>query len=205
LLRPELLPLSPIKSIETANTDEKSVAVLVDNLTKKLVEEAKKTVAKEKDPLRLTPTTKQSTEKVKMAEEVIKQQEPKRSEPPPGDMAKKAAEALGATGEDGKVPDAPPANTPETTSKLSQAVNTAPGGVLDGSGGREFVKLGRGMTEKHLQGLHPGVLKLFLGMAEEYNKLTGKSIQMNEGLRSFEEQAALRQKYGNRAAKPGTT
>ena len=196
---------SPIKSIETANTDEKSVAVLVDNLTKKLVEEAKKTVAKEKDPLRLTPTTKQSTEKVKMAEEVIKQQESKGAEPPPGDMAKKAAEALGATGEDGKVPDAPPTNTPETTSKLSQAVNTAPGGVLDGSGGREFVKLGRGMTEKHLQGLHPGVLKLFLGMAEEYNKLTGKSIQMNEGLRTFEEQAALRQKYGNRAAKPGTS
>ena len=196
---------SPIKSIETANTDEKSVAVMVDNLTKKLVEEAKKTVAKEKDPLRLTPTTKQSTEKVKMAEEVIKQQESKRAEPPPGDMAKKAAEALGATGEDGKVPDTPPTNTPETTSKLSQAVNTAPGGVLDGSGGREFVKLGRGMTEKHLQGLHPGVLKLFLGMAEEYNKLTGKSIQMNEGLRSFEEQAALRQKYGNRAAKPGTS
>ena len=196
---------SPIKSIETANTDEKSVAVMVDNLTKKLVEEAKKTVAKEKDPLRLTPTTKQSTEKVKMAEEVIKQQESKRAEPPPGDMAKKAAEALGATGEDGKVPDAPPTNTPETTSKLSQAVKTAPGGVLDGSGGREFVKLGRGMTEKHLQGLHPGVLKLFLGMAEEYNKLTGKSIQMNEGLRSFEEQAALRQKYGSRAAKPGTS
>lgn len=196
---------SPIKSIETANTDSKSVAEMVDNLTKKLVEEAKKTATKEKDPFRLTPTTKESTEKVKMADEVIKQQESKKAEPPPGDMAKKAAEALGATGEDGKVPDAPPTNAPETTSKLSQAVKTAPGGVLDGSNGREFVKLGRGMTENHLQGLHPGVLKLFLGMAEEYNKLTGKTVQMNEGLRTFEEQAALRRKYGNRAAKPGTS
>lgn len=196
---------SPVKSIEEANTDSKSVAEMVDNLTKKLVEEAKKTVAKEKDPFRLTPTTKESTRSVKEAEEVIKKQEAKPSEQSAGDMAKKAAEVAGATGEDGKVPDTPPNNVPETTSKLSQAVKTAPGGIMDGSGGREFVKLGRGMSENHLQGLHPGVLKLFLGMAEEYNKLTGKTIQMNEGLRTYEEQAALRQKYGNRAAKPGTS
>ena len=41
-------------------------------------------------------------------------------------------------------------------------------------------------------------------MGEEYNKLTGKKLIVTEGFRTYDDQMAIRKKYGpNRAARPG--
>lgn len=80
------------------------------------------------------------------------------------------------------------------------AMNMAKGPLSDGSNGMQFVKLRDG---SRLDGLSPAMLKQFLGMAEEYGRLTGKTIGVNSGSRTFEQQAELYKKYPGKAAKPG--
>lgn len=56
----------------------------------------------------------------------------------------------------------------------------------------------------NITSIDPNVLELFSGMAKEYHTLTGKTIQLNEGFRTREQQEALFRKYGSaRAAPPG--
>lgn len=54
------------------------------------------------------------------------------------------------------------------------------------------------------EGLHPEFKKRLIAMAQEVNeKMNGKKILLTSTWRSIEEQAALKQKYGSRAAQPG--
>ena len=80
------------------------------------------------------------------------------------------------------------------------SLNMAKGPLSDGASGMQFVKLRDG---SRLDGLSPAMLKQFLGMAEEYGRLTGKTIGVNSGSRTFEQQAELYKKYPGKAAKPG--
>ncbi len=83
------------------------------------------------------------------------------------------------------------------------AMPTAAGELFSGAGGLAFLTLANGAN---IEGLHPSVKRLFLGMAEEYGKLTGKKLQVNTAYRSFKEQEALFKKYGpGRAARPGSS
>ena len=61
-----------------------------------------------------------------------------------------------------------------------------------------------GAGSQKLKGIHPELLKNFLGMAAEYHKLTGKKISVNDGFRTYEEQVALA-KRNKFAAKPGNS
>lgn len=69
-------------------------------------------------------------------------------------------------------------------------------GVID----HTAVKFHGGAT---LEGANPGMVRNFMGMASEYKRITGKTIQLNDGKRSNSEQAALHAKYPNKAAPPG--
>lgn len=79
----------------------------------------------------------------------------------------------------------------------------ASGELLSGSGGAAHIKLAK---NANINGLHPSIKRLFLGMAEEYGKLTGNSLQVNTAYRSFAEQDALYKSLGpGKAAKPGSS
>lgn len=55
----------------------------------------------------------------------------------------------------------------------------------------------------NINGLNPALRRNLLAMASEYGKLTGKTIQVNDGRRSTEEQARLHAKDPKKAAAPG--
>ena len=76
----------------------------------------------------------------------------------------------------------------------------ASGDLKDGSGGDAFIEF---RNKARLAGMHPNMLKLFKGMAEEYGELTGKKIFVNSGYRSYEEQAAQYKADPMKAAAPG--
>lgn len=56
---------------------------------------------------------------------------------------------------------------------------------------------------KSYAGLDPEIRKPFTGMAKEYYELTGDKMHINSGYRSITEQAALKERLGNKAATPG--
>lgn len=113
------------------------------------------------------------------------------------------AAPVGQGGEDGPAKDLD--KRTEGDAKNASAPSSIPmakGNIAPGEGGMQFLKLQPGVR---LQGIHPAALKLFLGMAEEYGEKTGNSIQVNDGYRTYEEQAVLKKKYGPRAAAPGNS
>jgi hypothetical protein len=82
-------------------------------------------------------------------------------------------------------------------------VPMAVGQVLSGEAGMQFIKLGKNAV---LDKMNPAMLKNFLGMAEEYGKLTGKSISVESAWRSAQEQQRLYNSLPKgRAAKPGSS
>lgn len=89
--------------------------------------------------------------------------------------------------------DLPKAAAPST-------IPAAIGSLKDGSGANQYLRLYKGAT---LEGLNPAVKSQFLGMVQEYGERTGKSVQVNDGKRSYEDQAALHRKDPKRAAPPG--
>lgn len=88
-----------------------------------------------------------------------------------------------------------------TMPATGRPIPLAAGGLSSGQSGMSFLKLGRNVD---ISRLHPKVGQLFLAMAEEYGKLTGKSIQVNDGWRDSKEQARLYNTLPRgRAAPPG--
>lgn len=69
-------------------------------------------------------------------------------------------------------------------------------GVIDSTA----IKLHGGAT---LEGANPAMVRNLLGMASEYKRITGKTIQLNDGKRSNAQQAALYAKFPGKAAPPG--
>jgi hypothetical protein len=88
----------------------------------------------------------------------------------------------------------------DTKNSTPTNLQMAGGPVLDGRNAMAFLNMKSGVT---LNNVNPNLLKNFYGMVEEYGTLTGKKVSVNSGFRTFEQQEALRQKYGNRAALPG--
>lgn len=76
----------------------------------------------------------------------------------------------------------------------------AGGAVLNGEGGLAYINR---PAHVNIENLHPSMLRMFLGMAEEYGQLTGKRINVNSAFRSYAQQAALHAKDPAKASKPG--
>ena len=85
--------------------------------------------------------------------------------------------------------------------KVSGKLNKASGELLPGSASLEGITTK--LPKEKIFNLDPNVRELFTGMAKEYNSLTGKTINVNEAFRSYEDQAALYRAYPGKAAKPG--
>lgn len=113
--------------------------------------------------------------------------------------------ARGALGQgDGAQPNETPSTGTNGDSQPSVGVpNNLPmakGPVASGDSGMQYINLRNGSK---LDGLSPAMLKQFLGMAEEYGKLTGKTISVNSGTRTYAEQAHLYKTRPGWAARPG--
>lgn len=118
--------------------------------------------------------------------------------------ANKAKLQTSSQSEDGgQTPKATEGPTEKSTASLPGKVAMAPGAPLEGTAGRQFVKLNEKTID--IDRLNPTMLKLFLGMAEEYGKITGKSIIVTSGTRTYEEQMEMKRKYGAGAAAPGSS
>jgi hypothetical protein len=90
----------------------------------------------------------------------------------------------------------------KTNSKITGKIPTAVGKLADPNQGDQFITV---KSDTSLNNMNPLVLKYFKAMAAEYGQKTGKKILVNEGFRTRAQQAALRKKYGSRAAPPGTS
>ena len=120
---------------------------------------------------------------------------------------KGAASAMGLDEvEDKSYTDSAPGSTPVAKTISNGSVGSlvnAPGDLSSGAGAMQYIKLADGAN---INGLHPSVKRLFLGMVEEYGQMTGKSVQVNTAFRSTKEQAALYNELGpSKAARPGTS
>lgn len=78
----------------------------------------------------------------------------------------------------------------------------ADGPLLDGRNGYNLI---RQDGKLKMEQVNPALMKSFFGAVEEYHQLTGKRITVTDAYRSYEDQVAMRQKFGTRAAVPGTS
>lgn len=110
--------------------------------------------------------------------------------------------ALASQSEDGVNMGGKSGSDSDTMSFSGNVPKSAGGAIQGGERGMEFVQLGRNAK---LDGMHPRMLKLFLGMAQEYGETTGKKIHVNQAFRSFAEQDRLWRQNPGKAARPGTS
>lgn len=101
-----------------------------------------------------------------------------------------------------------PANDSDAQTVNKEQINIsipkiAKGAVLEGLRAKQFIKLAKPSVD--IDNLHPALAKRLFGMIEEYGTLTGNSVQINEGFRSYETQAALHKKMPDKAAPPGSS
>lgn len=89
------------------------------------------------------------------------------------------------------------------SSKAAGKLNVASGQLLPGGTSLEGITARVDKTK--IYNLDPNLRELFTGMAKEYHNLTGKTIPVNEAFRSYEDQVAMKKKYPDLAAKPGTS
>lgn len=194
--------ISPVKAIDSLNTDntqcQEAIKIILDKLTAQTKKESKAIALPAKSG------AEQTDEATRAQADYSMQQRDKKTKADLGvNNIGKNSDALKAfaspTGEDGPRKDVTAALT-KGAGGAPSSISMAGGAPLDGADGMQFLKLGKGVNVKDL---HPGTLKLLLGMAQEYGSLTGKSIQINDGFRSMEQQAALHSANPAKAAKPG--
>lgn len=87
-------------------------------------------------------------------------------------------------------------------SSASSSLKLAPGELRDGRSAGGFVKLSPGTS---INQLNPEFKRLLMGAIEEYGAVTGRSVVLTDGVRSYADQARMKKKYGNKAAAPGTS
>lgn len=198
---PYNVDISPLKSIDSLNTDNQPVLDSIKALTAKYQAELDKD--NKKVPIPLPPVKPDATKEVEKPPEkdnADKLRDQQKNEDQK--QTEKNAEALETpVGEDGPKQDTKDPSTEGTSAKTAATPPPlAKGGPITGENGAQFLKMG---NKVNLNNLHPLTLKHFMGMVEEYGKSTGKTVQVNDGFRSFAEQQALHAKYPQKAAKPG--
>lgn len=201
---------SPFSDIEELSTDQKDVLTSIENIKKELRQqksdkkhkEVPKAAVDKAEPNQAKPATPNASEV-----NAATAQKPDNASSSIRNAMKNGApiggNGLSTAAEDGRKP-------PETTSTSDSQSATAPAGgfkvasgpIADGGAGLQFIKVGK---DTSLNGLNPAFMKHLSGMAQEYGQITGKSINVNEGFRTYEQQAALYAKYPHKAAKPGSS
>lgn len=90
------------------------------------------------------------------------------------------------------------------TNKISSITNVkdAVGSINDGGNAGQYINLSNGVK---LDGVNPTMLQQLKGMIQEYGELTGKSVTIESGYRSPQDQARLYKQNSKKAAKPGTS
>jgi hypothetical protein len=78
----------------------------------------------------------------------------------------------------------------------------AGGAISDGRNASQFTKLKPGVN---IDNLNPAFKANLNGMIEEFGKLTGKTVYINDGFRTFAQQQQLYAADSSKAAKPGTS
>lgn len=119
--------------------------------------------------------------------------------PPPSDLEGEDKKA----GNNGPTSGAAGGAAGKAEAKSVGKINMANGSLTPG--GTSLEGITTNLDKSKIFNLDPNVRELFTGMAKEYNSLTGKSIQVNEAFRSYEDQAALYRKMPGKAAKPGSS
>lgn len=194
-------PLAAMPELpDTKAKVKESVKILMERLQQEIKSKAKDVPLPQKAAGKVsTPSANQD-----YANKAREQEEKARLEKDKAAATKAAAPASSLAapvmGEDGPKPQTPPNLQPRSQAPVPSSLPLAKGAPLEGTGGMQFLNLGKGVN---VDRMHPGTLKLLLGMAEEYGKATGKSIQVNDGFRSYEKQAALHRQYPDKAAPPG--
>lgn len=191
---------SPIKSIDQLDGDRSMVKAMIDAQ----MAEVKKTATPEKSDKKPTLPKKdlsQPTDNLKTKEENRQKLEALAKANPAlskSDQAtQKQLEQQLTDSEDGAKTSSP---TVASSAPGTRAIPMADGDPLLNHTGRQFLRLGKGVD---FDNLHPRLKSHMLGMAQEYGEKTGKSIQINSGYRSYEDQAALHRQDPKKAAKPG--
>lgn len=92
--------------------------------------------------------------------------------------------------------------TPVQSGSNPSGLKLAGGPLMDGRNALNHLNLSNGVR---LENMNPALMAQFYGMVEEYGQLTGKKITVTDGFRSYAQQAAMKQKYGARAASPGSS
>lgn len=117
----------------------------------------------------------------------------------PSPAAPPDAEAKVATGGGGKLPDS---GAGAGRGSNYGALVLAGGELYDGRNAASYYTT---KGDVDLDNLNPTVKKNLMGMIEEYGTLTGKKLTLNDAFRSYAKQAAMKAKYGDRAAAPGNS
>lgn len=81
-------------------------------------------------------------------------------------------------------------------------LTTAAGPVSDGRGSGAFLRYAPGVS---MDSVNNQLRSQFYGAVEEYGRITGRSVTVTDGFRTYEEQAKLKRLKGNKAAMPGTS
>lgn len=97
----------------------------------------------------------------------------------------------------------PKQDVEQVQTKVQGKLNLAQGDIVPG--GMDLTGITTKLDKTKIYNLDPNMRELFTGMAKEYHALTGKSINVNEAFRSYEDQADLYRRMPNRAAKPGNS
>lgn len=102
----------------------------------------------------------------------------------------------------GKAP--PPGGTPpkDNWKSSGSTLPVAKGPLGPADDGERFLRVKSGVN---ISNLNPMVRRLLLAMAAEYGKVTGNTIGVTDGFRSFEQQDALYRRSPGKAAKPGSS
>jgi hypothetical protein len=183
---------SPVKDVAELSDNRELIRIEVKNLLAKVASEISTT------PVTTEDETKKYAKKVPPM--VYKPEETQPNKP--SRIVKQNETVLDS--EDGKVQAAGGVDTTSGSAALGgmKVPALANGAMRDGSSGAQYLSLKAGVD---IQNIHPLVRKNLLAMAQEYGELTGKTIPLNDGHRSFEQQAAIHKKYPNKSAPPGSS
>lgn len=214
--------ISPVKELEYLDVNTEDIETSFKNLMDKEKELDNKTAKDAPIPEKVEESKtqakadleKKAAEKTALALGMIKTKEPTNGSNDYGNKVKqltpeerKAAEDAALAAGDGKNPNATSmSNLPTSGSNDYSGQRPPPvagGAILTGQEALKYIV--RQKPDVDLENMNPAVLRLFLGMVEEYGNKTGRKIQVNSAFRSRAMQEALHRADPSKAAKPGNS
>ena len=210
--------VSPVKELEYLDVNTEDIETSFKNLIDKEKEleskESKKAPLPEKvvenKTQAATDLEKNAAEKAALALGIAKAKTPTNGSADPGNKtptitpearaqldASYQGEGDGTAGNLTKMQNLP---TSGRNSIDAKPIPVAGGAIIDGQKGLSYIQRQKNVD---IENLNPTMLRMFLGMAEEYGQLTGKKINVNSGKRSYADQERLYKDDPTKASRPG--